>query len=212
MVVPAVGIHPTNILQASVADFESVERWASMPQVAAIGETGLDFYWESTPHERQREVFQWHLDLARRLGLPVTVHSRNAEDAVLEELRLIPPPGGVLHCFGGARDVASRALDMGLYIGVDGPVTYKKSCDLQDLVRWLPLDRMLVETDSPYLSPHPFRGKLNDPSRLLLIVEKIAELRKITSQEVARATTNNAFHLFPRLASRIRVSRSIPEE
>lgn len=197
----AVGIHPTNIMEATPEDFERIAAWAAEDSVVAIGETGLDFYHDSTPHERQREVFGWHLSLAGERSLPLTIHSRCAEEAVLDEIAQHPGARGAMHCFGGTQTIASRALEMGLYIGVDGPVTFKKSTELQDLVRWLPLDRLLLETDSPYLSPHPFRGKRNDPSRLPCIAEQIALLKGLPVEEVARVTTENAFRLFERLRS-----------
>lgn len=197
-----VGIHPTNIMDAAPEDFERVAAWAAGLDVVAVGETGLDFYHDSTPHERQREVFQWHLALAKEHSLPLTIHSRCAEEAALDEIALHPGAQGAMHCFGGDRAAARRALEKGLYIGVDGPVTFKKSVELQDLVRWLPLDRLLLETDSPYLSPHPFRGKRNDPSRLPTIAEAVALLKGLTVEEVACATTENAFRLFGRLKGR----------
>ena len=199
---PAVGIHPNNIPGSSSEDFDAVETWAALPEVVALGETGLDFYWNTTPEGRQREVFQWHLELGRRHGLPLTIHSRNAESAALDEIAALPPPGGVLHCFGGDQETARRALDLGLYLGVDGPITFKKSSNLHDLVRWMPLDRLLIETDAPYLTPHPFRGKRNEPARVALVAEKVAELKGISAEDVAHQSTENAFALFPRLRVR----------
>ena len=207
---PTVGIHPTSIGDASDADFAAIEEWAGSDAVAAIGETGLDFYWDTTPHERQRELFHRHLGLAVRRGLPVTIHSRNAEVAVLAELRTHPPPGAALHCFGGEMAAARTALDMGLYLGVGGPITFKKSTELQEIVRWMPLDRLLLETDSPYLSPHPFRGKRNEPARVSVVAHRIAEIRGMTYEEVCGRTTENALRLYPRL--REALERPVPSD
>jgi TatD DNase family protein len=196
---PAVGIHPTSIPIASPDDFLEVEAMAADPIVAAIGETGLDFYWKTTPEDRQREVFQWHLALAARWGLPVSIHSRSAEQAVLDELEQGLRTGAVLHCFGGDQAAAGRALEMGCLIGVGGPVTFPRAAALHELVRWLPLDRLLLETDCPYLSPHPYRGQRNEPARVELVCEAIAVLKGLPAEEVGRVTAQNALGLFPRL-------------
>jgi len=209
---PTVGVHPTSIVEARPEDFDAVAGWAAMPEVIAVGETGLDFYWDKAPPERQREVFRWHLDLARSHGLPVSVHSRRAETAVLDILEDLPPPGAAIHCFGGSKDEARRAMDLGYYIGVDGPVTFKKSVDLQELVRWLPLDRLLLETDCPYLAPHPHRGKRNEPAYLALIAASVAVLKGVPVEEITQATTTNAFRLFPRMKTRIEAARGGSEE
>jgi TatD DNase family protein len=209
LVYAAVGIQPNYAAQAKPGDWESIERLAADSRVVAIGETGLDRYWDYAPFDVQLDYFQRHIALADDLNLPFVVHCRDAEADVVEQLRLAARHGplkGVMHSFTGSLETARACLELGLYISFAGMVTYKKSQALRDVVKELPLDRILVETDSPYLAPQPMRGKRNEPSFVRVTANTLAELAGISQDEFARQTTANACRLFgfgiavPRLA------------
>ncbi|MBI5189017.1 MAG: YchF/TatD family DNA exonuclease [Nitrospirae bacterium] len=171
--------------------------WAlSSKRVVAIGETGLDYHYENSPRDIQREVFRKHLVLARETGLPAVIHNREAKKDTLEIIRESGINKGVLHCFSGDMDMAERAMAMGFYISIAGPVTFKNVRRLREIARAIPDDYLLIETDAPYLTPEPFRGKRNEPSYLVHIARTIAELRGITAEDLARITTLNAKRLF----------------
>ena len=173
--------------------------WTDMPKVVAIGEIGLDYYWEKNAERRelQRRIFIRQLDLARELHMPVCIHDREAHGDTLailkREGRGIP---AVLHCYSGSREMAREFLRLGLYLGVDGPLTFKNAAKLPEIVRAMPLDRLLVETDAPYMAPVPMRGKRNEPAFVRYVAEKAAALRGLTLAEVAAATTRNAETLY----------------
>jgi TatD DNase family protein len=195
----AVGIHPNDAADAGVGDWDAIVGLAESPGVVAIGETGLDRHWDRTPFEVQQEFFARHLDLADRLGLPVVIHCRESAADILDQLvALGRPVNGVLHSFTGDSDQARAFLDLGLYLSFAGMITFaNKTLDpLREAAAMVPLDRLLVETDSPYLTPHPFRGKLNEPSRVALTATHLAGLRGLSLDELARATTMNARRLF----------------
>ncbi len=195
----AVGIHPNDAAEASDADWPLVIELAGQPGVVAIGETGLDRYWDRTPFPIQQEWFDRHLELAHRLDLPVVIHCRDCQREMIEQLRgLGRPIRGVQHSFTGTWDDARAFLDLGLHLSFAGMLTYtNKSLDaLRDVAARVPLDRILVETDSPYLSPHPFRGKTNEPARVALTARRLAEIRGLPPEELARITTENARSLF----------------
>jgi TatD DNase family protein len=195
----AVGIQPNHVAEADAHDFEVIERLAVAPRVAAIGETGLDRYWDRTPFDQQVQTFERHLDLARRHGLPVVIHCREAERDVCDVLRSCGPPiRGVLHSFTGSLDDAQAFLELGLFLSFAGMITYaNKSLDsLREVARRIPTDRMLVETDSPYLTPVPFRGKRNEPAHVIHTLARVAELRGMKIHELADVTTRNARELF----------------
>jgi TatD DNase family protein len=195
----AVGIQPNYAAQAKAGDWETIERLASHPRVVAIGETGLDRYWDYAPFDVQVDYFQRHIALACGLKLPFVVHCREAEADVVEQLRQAARRGplkGVMHSFTGSLETALACLELGLCISFAGMVTYKKSQALRDLVKDLPLDRILVETDSPYLAPQPMRGKRNEPSFVRVTANTLAELAGISQDEFARQTTANACRLF----------------
>ncbi len=205
----AVGIQPNYAAQAKAGDWETIERLAADARVVAIGETGLDRYWDYAPFDVQVNYFQRHVALAGKMNLPFVVHCREAEADVVEQLRLAAGRGpikGVMHSFTGSLETARACLELGLYISFAGMVTYKKSQALRELVKDLPLDRILVETDSPYLAPQPMRGKRNEPSFVRITANTLAELAGISQDEFARLTTSNACRLFgfdvavPRLA------------
>jgi len=195
----SVGIHPNSAAEALAGDWERVTALAGRPGVVAIGETGLDRYWNFTPFERQQEWFDRHLELARRHDLPVVVHCRDCLSEIIDQLTALRRPvRGVLHSFTGTWDEARTLLDLGLDLSFAGMITFaNKGLDaLREVVARVPLDRVLVETDSPYLSPHPHRGQRNEPARVVFTAARIAEVRGITLTELARETTANASRLF----------------
>lgn len=195
----SVGVHPDyeDTVEPSVHDL--VQR-AQSPKVIAIGETGLDYFRLSEPLEWQRERFRVHIRAARQCGLPLIIHTRNASADTLRIMREEGADqfGGVMHCFTESWEVAQAAMAMNFYISLSGIVTFKKAQELQDLAARLPLDRLLIETDSPYLAPVPYRGKQNDPSKVVHVAEKIAELRGIPVAQVAQSSSDNFFRLFSR--------------
>jgi TatD DNase family protein len=200
-----VGIHPHDAKTLDGEVLASLRELAQGPKVVAIGEIGLDFYRDLSPRDVQRRAFQAQLGWAAKLGKPVVIHDRDAHSEILEILAdwvkglgPVPRDGrlGVLHTFSGDLAMAERAIDLGFYISVSGPVTYKNSRLLPEIVRALPLDRLLVETDCPYLAPHPHRGKRNEPAHVRLVAKRIAELKNRSLEDVARATTANARRLF----------------
>lgn len=195
----AVGIQPNYAAQAKAGDWEVVEELARVERVVAIGETGLDKYWDYAPFDIQIDYFQRHLALAQALDLPFVVHCREAEADVVAQLRLAAERGslrGVMHSFTGSLETARACLELGLYISFAGMVTYKKSQPLREVAKELPRDRILVETDSPYLAPQPMRGKRNEPSFVRVTANSLAELLGISQDEFARQTTANACRLF----------------
>ena len=194
----SVGVHPetTDIKEPTVAE---LVRLAQHPKVVAIGETGLDYYWHKDQPEWQRERFRTHIRAAIELGKPLVVHNREATG---DTLRIMVEEGagrvgGILHCFTETWDVAEEALALGFHIAISGIVTFKNAQIVKDVACRVPLDRLLIETDSPYLAPVPFRGKLNQPGYVKYVAEEIARLRDIPTEEVANATTDNFFRLFP---------------
>lgn len=194
-----VGVQPNHAADAAPGDWERVAALADDPGVVALGETGLDRYWDHTPFPTQQRWFDLHLGLARERGLPVVIHCRDCEADIVSQLeRFGPPVRGVLHSFSGNWDQASAFLDLGLHLSFAGMVTFsnKKLDPLRDAAVRVPLDRLVVETDSPYLSPHPFRGRPNEPARVATTARRIAELRGMPAEELARATTENARRLF----------------
>lgn len=196
-----VSIHPTDTVEHwSHQALLKLENLAVRPGVVAIGETGLDHYWTKDPIGQgiQKEAFRSHLDLADRLNLPVIIHNRDATGDILQLLkeRGAPKAGGVMHCFSGNLDDAQAALELGFHLSFAGNLTYKNAQQLRDVAAWTPLDRLLVETDSPYLPPVPFRGQRNEMAYVKLVAQQIAEVKQMPVVEVAHATTANARRLF----------------
>ena len=194
----SVGVHPegADVLEPSVAD---LVRLADHPKVIAIGETGLDYYWQKDAPEWQRDRFRTHIRAAIEIGKPLVIHNR---DATADTMRLLAEEGadrvgGILHCFTETWDVAEVALDLGFHISLSGIVSFKNAAIVKDVARRVPLDRLLVETDSPYLAPVPYRGKLNQPAYVKHVAEEVARLRDISLEELAAATTANFSRLFP---------------
>jgi len=193
----SVGVHP-DYEETHEPTVDELVRLAAHPKVVAIGETGLDYYRLTGDLAWQRERFRVHIRAAREVGKPLVIHTRSAAAdtlAVMREERAADARG-VMHCFTESWEVAEAAIDLGFYISLSGIVTFKNAKSLQDVARRLPLDRMLIETDSPFLAPVPFRGKTNEPAFVAHVAAKVAELRGISVDEVGRATTANFFRLF----------------
>lgn len=197
------GIHPNHAAEAKPADWDEIVRLCTLPRVVALGETGLDLYWKDTPLALQQDYFDRHIRLSQETGLPLVIHMRETAAeilAMLTEARNRVPLTGVMHSFAGTADQARQFLDLGLYISFAGMVTYKKSDDLRAVAATIPADRILVETDSPYLSPEPFRGKRpNEPARVVHTAECLAKVRGVSSQDFAGQTTANALALFAKI-------------
>lgn len=197
-----VGIHPEEARELTADDDAQLAKWAEDEKVVCIGEIGLDYYWvkDEPTRELQRRIFIHQLDLARQLHLPVCIHDRDAHADTLAILKKegqgIPT---VLHCYSGSVEMAREFLKIGCYLGTDGPLTFKNASKLLNVIRDMPLGRLLVETDAPYMAPVPMRGKRNEPAFVRFIAEKVAELRSMTLADVARATTTNAEAIYPRL-------------
>ncbi len=192
-----VGIHPHEAADVGPDDFTALTRLSGEPGVVAIGEIGLDFYRNWSPPERQREVFLAQLDLARQMNKPVVIHDREAHEEIMSILRSRADGlKGVLHCFSGDQPMAYEALEMGFYVSLAGPVTFHNARKLQELTRQLPLDGLLVETDCPFLAPHPYRGQRNEPAYVRLVAEKLSALKELPLEQVVEATTRNAGQLF----------------
>jgi TatD DNase family protein len=198
----AVGIQPNYCGEAAPSDWDRIVSLISHARVVAIGETGLDRYWTYTSFDVQQDYFDRHLRLAQQRDLPIIIHMRDCGNdilAMLREARRREPLQGVMHSFTGDAALAQDCLDLGLYISFAGMVTYKKSQDLREIAASIPVDRLLLETDSPYLSPHPKRGQRpNEPALLIHTAQCLAEVRGVTVEEIARTTTANARRLFPR--------------
>ena len=195
----AVGIHPEEVQPMTAATDDQLAAWTAQEKVVAIGEIGLDYYWEKDEEKRalQRAIFVRQLDLARQLRLPVCIHDREAHG---DMMKILKTEGrglrGVLHCYSGSWEMAAELLKGDWYFGIDGPLTYKNAAKLPEIVQRLPAERILVETDSPYLSPMPFRGKRNESAHVLYVAKKAAELRGESLEAFARATRENTRELY----------------
>jgi TatD DNase family protein len=203
----AVGVHPNDSTTWDAETAAQLRQLAAQPKVVAIGEIGLDYYWERAPHDVQKKALQAQLELAAEMELPVIVHNRDSSEdllAILLDWQAALKDGnspladrpGVLHSFSGDRAMAEKALAAGYFLGFTGPLTFKNAPELQALAADVPLQQTLVETDSPFLSPHPLRGQRNEPARVKLVAEKLAELKGLSFEEVAAATSANAQRLF----------------
>lgn len=194
-----VGLHPNYVSAAQPGDWEKIVELMRAPKVVGIGETGLDKYWDYAPIDLQTEFFHRHIELSRQLDLPFVVHCREAEAetlAVLKHHAATGPLRGAMHSFCGSAETAAACLQMGMHLSFAGMVTFKKNDDLRQLSSTLPLERLLVETDSPYLAPTPYRGKRNEPAHVRLTAACLAESRGLSKEEVAATTTQNARQLF----------------
>ena len=193
----AVGWHPENCAPYTEDSLDALRAWAREPKVVAIGEIGLDYYWEQNPpRELQQRVLRDQLALAQELGLPVIVHDREAHADSLAIVQEFPAVRGVFHCFSGSPELANELVRRGWYIGFTGVVTFKNARKAVETAKSIPLNRILIETDCPYMAPEPYRGRRNDPSYVPLVAQKIAELRGLPAATVAQATWDNARKLF----------------
>ena len=193
----AVGVHPHEAEKVVAADYDQLAEWTRLDKVVAIGEIGLDYYYDLSPRDLQKEVFIRQLDVARQMHMPIVIHDRDAHGDTMAILKregkgLI----GVVHCFAGSLEMANELIKMGWYIGCDGPVTFKNAAKLPEIMTKIPLERLLIETDSPYLTPVPLRGKRNEPAYVRFVAEHIAALRGISGEELAKVTTKNVCELF----------------
>jgi len=193
----AVGWHPEDVIEkfSEEADRE-LRELAKHPKCVAIGEIGLDYYWDKEHKEEQKYHFLRQLELAIELNKPVAIHDREAHGDTMEILADYPEVRGVFHCYSGSAEMAKVLLKKGWYLGFDGPITYKNAKQSHEVIELCPLDRILIETDSPYLTPVPFRGKRNDSTKLCYVIEKIAELKGMTAQEIEAITYENALRFY----------------
>lgn len=192
----AAGLHPENISGVSLEWYDQIAKLATHHKCLAIGEIGLDYYWDASRKDLQKEIFESQLSLALELDKPVIIHDRDAHGDCLKTVKDFPGLKGVFHCYSGSVETAKELLKLGFYLGFDGPVTYKNNAKADEVIAECPLDRMLIETDSPYLSPVPMRGRRNDSSNLKYIAGKIAGVKNLSLEEIADVTTANAKNLF----------------
>ena len=194
----SVGWHPVDAIDMTDEHLAWIEELAQHPKVVALGEMGLDYHWDKSPKEVQKDVFRRQIRLARKVKLPIIIHNRDATEDVVTILKEehVEEVGGIMHCFTGSIEVAKQCMDMNMYISFGGPVTFKNAKKPKEVATELPLDKLLIETDCPYLTPHPFRGKRNEPGYVSYVAEQIAELKGITYEELAAITTANAKKLF----------------
>lgn len=194
----AVGWHPVDAIDMKDEDLDWLEELSAHPKVVAIGEMGLDYHWDKSPKEKQAEVFRRQIRLAKKVNMPVIIHNREATEDIIQILseEEAEEVGGIMHCYNDSKRYVDACLDMNFYISLGGPVTFKNATDPKEVAKAVPLDKLLIETDSPFLAPHPNRGKRNEPAYVKLVAEKIAELKEISYEEVSHVTTENALSLF----------------
>lgn len=195
------GVHPDEVGELAEKDMAYIKENAENPKIVAIGEIGLDYHWNVAPKEVQKLWFLRQIEIAKETGLPICVHSRDAAADTLAVLKEghAEEVGGVIHCYSYSADFAKEYLSMGFYFGIGGVVTFKNGRKCKETVEMLPMDRILLETDAPYLAPEPFRGKRNESSYLAYVVKTIAEIKGISEEEVTSATEENANRLYPKL-------------
>lgn len=191
----AAGFHPENLQGATLDDLKIIEKFAQNKKCVAIGEIGLDYHWMDSPKEVQREFFEAQIELAKNLDIPVIVHDRDAHGDTLDILKSTKPKG-VVHCFSGSREMAREIIRLGMYIGLNGVVTFPNARKSLEVVKEIPIERLVLETDCPYLAPTPVRGKRNDSSNIPYIAEKISEVLGIDAQELLDITNKNAKKLY----------------
>ncbi len=189
-----IGWHPVDAIDCTQQDLDWIEELAAHPKIVGIGETGLDYYWDKSPKEVQQALFRKQIQLAQKLGLPIIIHNRDATGDVVQILREenAASVGGVMHCFSGSVETARECIAMNFMISLGGPVTFKNARLPKEVATEIPLEHLMIETDAPYLAPHPHRGKRNEPSFVPLVAEEIARLKGLTIEEIAQATTANA--------------------
>ncbi|WP_188207375.1 TatD family hydrolase [Alkalibacillus aidingensis] len=194
----AIGWHPVDAVDMKEEDLGWIEELSAHPKVVAIGEMGLDYHWDKSPKDVQKQVFREQIALAKKVNMPIIIHNREATEDIVQILKEenAQEIGGIMHCYNDVVEYARECLDMNFYISLGGPVTFKNATDPKVVAQEVPLDRLLIETDCPFLAPHPNRGKRNEPAYVKLVAEKIAELKEISLEEVAQHTTENAKRLF----------------
>ena len=195
----SVGVHPNESGVTRIPSVEELAQYARHPKVIGIGETGLDYHYETSDKKSQHESFRIHIRAAQETGLPLIVHSRDADEDTVKmlcEAMEEKPFKGLIHCFSSTRYLAEKAVEIGLYISLSGIVTFKNAAEVREAAKHVPMDRMLVETDAPYLAPNPHRGKRNGPSYTIYTNKLLAEIKQVSEEECARATTDNFFTLF----------------
>ncbi|GGB12805.1 TatD family deoxyribonuclease [Macrococcus hajekii] len=193
-----IGWHPVDAIDFTDEYYEWIKELAGHPKVVAIGEMGLDYHWDKSPKDIQQEVFRRQITLAKELKKPIVIHNREATQDVVDILKEenAAEVGGVMHSFSGSTEICDEILKMNFIISLGGPVTFKNAKQPKEVAKHVPLDKLIVETDAPYLTPHPYRGKRNEPAYVKLVAEEIADLRGISYEELAAATTRNAERLF----------------
>jgi TatD DNase family protein len=194
----SVGWHPVDAIDMTEDDLQWIEKLTAHPKVVALGEIGLDYHWDKSPKDVQKEVLRKQIRIAKKVNLPIIIHSREATQDIMEILKEegADEVGGIMHCFSGSVETARECIEMNFYISLGGPVTFKNAKKPKEVAAEIPLDKLLIETDCPYLAPHPYRGKRNEPALVKLVAQQIAELKEISYEEVARKTTENAQKLF----------------
>ncbi|RXZ79263.1 TatD family deoxyribonuclease [Paenibacillaceae bacterium] len=194
----AVGFHPVDSIQVQPGDMEWLASLCSHEKVVAIGEIGLDYHWDTSPKDVQQHVFREQVQLAKSLKKPIVIHNRDAHEDVVKILKEegAAEVGGVMHCFSGSWEIARQCLDMNFYISFGGPVTFKNARVPKEVLKRVPIERILIETDAPYLAPHPYRGKRNESSYVTLVAEAAAEMKGKTLEEISKITTENAKECF----------------
>ncbi|WP_068675855.1 TatD family hydrolase [Oceanobacillus sp. Castelsardo] len=194
----AVGWHPVDAIDMTDKELDWIEVLAKHPKVVAIGEMGLDYHWDKSPKDVQKDVFRKQIRLAKKLKMPIIIHNREATEDIIQILKEEDAKeiGGIMHCYSDSVQYVDDCLDMNFYISLGGPVTFKNAPLPKEVAQYVPLDRLLIETDAPYLAPHPNRGKRNEPAYVKLVAEKIAELRNMSYEEISEITTKNAFRFF----------------
>ncbi len=198
----AAGIHPMDVKDAANSDLDRIKELAKHPKCVAVGEIGLDYYWDTTFKEKQKEFFVKQIDLAYNLNLPINIHIRDAMGDAVEILKANADKlkfGGVMHCYSGSAETAKELIKLGLYISFGGTLTFKNARKTQEVAKLVPIDRILTETDSPYLAPEPKRGTVNSPKNIPLVVKKLSELRGESPQEIETAVYNNTLKLFKKI-------------
>lgn len=194
----AVGWHPVESVYMKDGDLEWIESLCAHPKVVAIGEIGLDYHWDTSPKEVQHKVFREQIALAKKLNKPIIIHNRDAHADVVKILQEegAAEVGGIMHCFSGSWETAKQCLDMNFYISFGGPVTFKNARVPKEVLKNVPLDRLLIETDCPYLAPHPFRGKRNESAYVSLVAESAAQIKEISLEQLAQITLQNGKNCF----------------
>lgn len=194
----AVGWHPVDAIDMTDQDLNWLKELSNHPKVVALGEMGLDYHWDKSPADVQKEVFRKQIRLAKEVNMPIIIHNREATEDIVQILQEedAKTVGGIMHCYNDSADYVQACLDMNFYISLGGPVTFKNAPLPKEVAKIVPKDRLLIETDAPYLAPHPNRGKRNEPAYVTLVAEQIAALREISYEELCQITTENAFRVF----------------